>query len=97
MRAEYANPFITAAITTFQKELKVKLNRNSINVKEAPVPSKQVSIIIGVTGMVKGQVVYSMDDNVAFAVAPTRGISFMRARQFARFVSAGSVDCVSSK
>jgi len=69
MRAEYANPFITAAITTFQKELKVKLNRNAINVKEAPVPSKQVSIIIGVTGMVKVQVVYSMDDNVAFAVA----------------------------
>jgi chemotaxis protein CheX len=69
MKAEYANPFITAAVTTFKKELGVNLNRNSINVKNAPVPSKEVSIIIGVTGAVRGQVVYSMDDNVAMAVA----------------------------
>jgi chemotaxis protein CheX len=69
MKAEYANPFITAAVTTFKKELGVNLNRNSINVKNAPIPSKEVSIIIGVTGAVKGQVVYSMDDNVAMAVA----------------------------
>jgi len=68
MRAEYANPFITAAVTTFKKELNVSLNRNSINVKNSPVPSKTISIIIGVTGAVRGQVVYSMDDNVAMAV-----------------------------
>lgn len=69
MKAEYANPFISAAVTTFKKELKVNLNRNSLNVKDAPVPSKDVSIIIGVTGAVRGQIVYSMDSNVAFAVA----------------------------
>jgi chemotaxis protein CheX len=69
MKAEYANPFITAAVTTFKKELGVNLNRNAINVKNAPIPSKDVSIIIGVTGAVRGQVVYSMDDNVALAVA----------------------------
>lgn len=69
MKAEYANPFITAAVTTFKKELGVNLNRNAINVKNAPIPSKDVSIIIGVTGAVRGQIVYSMDDNVALAVA----------------------------
>jgi chemotaxis protein CheX len=69
MKAEFANPFITAAITTFKKELKVNLNRNTLNVKSSPVPSKDISIIIGVTGMVKGQIVYSMDENVGFAVA----------------------------
>jgi chemotaxis protein CheX len=68
MKAEYANPFITAAVTTFKKELGVALNRNAINVKTSPVPSKEISIIIGVTGVVKGQVVYSMDDNVALSV-----------------------------
>jgi chemotaxis protein CheX len=68
MKAEYANPFITAAVNTFKKELGVGLNRHAMNVKASPVPSKEISIIIGVTGMVKGQVVYSMDDNVAMAV-----------------------------
>jgi chemotaxis protein CheX len=69
MRAEYANPFISAAVTTFKKELRVALSRNSLGVKESPVPSKDVAIIIGVTGMVKGQVVYSMDSDFAYAVA----------------------------
>jgi chemotaxis protein CheX len=69
MKAEYANPFITAAVKTFKQELGVELTRNSMNVKESPVPSKDLSIIIGVTGHVRGQVVYSLDDNVAMAVA----------------------------
>lgn len=68
MKAEYANPFITAAVNTFKKELGVGLNRHLMNVKTSPIPSKDISIIIGVTGKVRGQVVYSMDDNVAKAV-----------------------------
>jgi chemotaxis protein CheX len=69
MKAEYANPFISAAVTTFEKELHVKLNRSELKIKDSPVPTKAISIIIGVTGLVKGQVVYSMDENVAYAVA----------------------------
>lgn len=69
MRAEFANPFITAAVATFRQELKVELNRNDIKVKDSPAPGKDVSIIIGVTGAVRGQVVYSMDSNVAYSVA----------------------------
>lgn len=69
MKAEFANPFITAATTTFQKEVGVKLNRKELKLKDSPVPSQTVSIVIGVTGAVRGQVVYSMDENVAFAVA----------------------------
>ncbi|MBN2651726.1 MAG: chemotaxis protein CheX [Spirochaetales bacterium] len=68
MRAEHANPFITAAVSTFAKELNINLKRDELKVKESPVPTKSVSIIIGVTGHVKGQVVYSMDENVAYAV-----------------------------
>ncbi|MDC7124945.1 MAG: chemotaxis protein CheX [Spirochaetales bacterium] len=71
MKAEYANPFIQAAVKTFKKELDVQLNRNSLVVKNSPLPSKELSIIIGVTGAVRGQVVYSMDDNVAMSVAKT--------------------------
>ncbi len=69
MKAEHANPFISAAVQTFKKELNIELKRSDLNVKDAPVPSKDVTIIIGVTGPVKGQVVYSMDQNVAEAIA----------------------------
>lgn len=68
MKAEFANPFITAAMTTFQKEIGVKLNRTDLKLKDSPAPSKPISIIIGITGAVRGQVVYSMDENVAYAV-----------------------------
>lgn len=69
MKAKYANPFVNAAVMTFKKELNVELQRNSLTAKTAPVPSKDLSIIIGVTGSVRGQVVYSLDQNVAFSVA----------------------------
>lgn len=69
MKAEFANPFITAATSTFLKEVGVKLARKELKIKESPVPSQAISIVIGVTGAVRGQVVYSMDENVAYAVA----------------------------
>lgn len=71
MKAEHANPFIKAALETFKKELGVDLKRNDLFLKDAPVPSKDVTIIIGVTGPIKGQVVYSMDQNVAESIAKT--------------------------
>ncbi len=69
MKAQHANPFITAAVMTFRKEVHVELQRTNLVVRTAPAPTKDMSIIIGVTGKVKGQVVYSMDKNVAEAVA----------------------------
>ena len=69
MKANYANPFIRGAISVFEKEIHIKLTRKDLVKKEAPLPSFPVSIIIGVTGPVKGQVVYSMDNNFAFNLA----------------------------
>ena len=69
MKAEYTNPFIRGAVRTFQKELNLTLNRKSIEKKGSTVPSMPVSIIIGVTGPVRGQVVYSLDRDFAYQVA----------------------------
>jgi chemotaxis protein CheX len=69
VKAEFANPFITAASNTFLKEIGVKLSRKDLKVKDSPLPSLPISIVIGVTGAVRGQVVYSMDENVAYAIA----------------------------
>ncbi|SIQ12368.1 chemotaxis protein CheX [Alkalispirochaeta americana] len=69
MKAEYANVFITSAVTVFQKELGIKMTRESLVRKEAPLPGLPVSIVIGITGSVRGQVVYSLDQSFAQDIA----------------------------
>ncbi len=69
MKVEYANVFIRSAVEVFEKEVRVKLSRQSLQRKSSPVPGLPVSIILGVTGFIRGQVVYAMDDAFAFKVA----------------------------
>ena len=68
MKAEYANVFIRSAITVFSREIRVHLSRKSLSKKSAPVPSLPICIVIGITGAIRGQVVYSMDSNFAYSV-----------------------------
>lgn len=69
MKAEYANVFITGATTVFTREVGVGLSRTNLTRKDSPVPSMPISIVIGITGSIRGQVVYSMDAAFAHAVA----------------------------
>lgn len=68
MKAQYANVFIRSATTVFHREVGVTLSRKSLSKKSAPIPSMPISIVIGITGAVRGQVVYSMDSTFAFSV-----------------------------
>ncbi len=80
MKAEYANIFIRAAVEVFQKEVGVQLSRKELVRKSAPLPSLPVSIILGITGYLRGQVVYAMDQDFAFRVA--RAITYATPRLF---------------
>ena len=53
----------------FQKEANVRLTRKDLAKKSSPMPSLPVSIIVGITGLLRGQVVYAMDQGFAFSVA----------------------------
>lgn len=68
MKAEYANVFIRSATTVFTREIGVTMSRKGLTKKSAPVPSLPLSIVIGITGAIRGQVVYSMDSNFAYSV-----------------------------
>ena len=68
MKAEYANVFIRSATGVFKSEIGVALSRKSLTKKSAPVPSLPICIVIGITGAIRGQVVYSMDSNFAYSV-----------------------------
>ena len=69
MKAEYANVFIRSAVSVFKQEIGVALSRKDITRKNAPVPSLPTCIVIGITGAVRGQVVYSMDSHFAYSVS----------------------------
>ena len=60
INAEFVNPFLEAASAVFKSILDVDLRRGKLVIKESPIPSLDVSIIIGITGGVTGEVVYSM-------------------------------------
>ncbi len=69
MKVEYANIFIRSAVEVFQKEVHVHLSRKELARKASPMPSLPVSILLGVTGYIRGQVVYAMDQHFAYRVA----------------------------
>ena len=60
INAEYVNPFLEAASAVFKQLLNVDLRRGKLVIKDVPQPSHDVAIIIGITGAVTGQVVFSM-------------------------------------
>jgi chemotaxis protein CheX len=60
INAEYVNPFLEAASAVFKSVLNVDLKRGKLIIKDHPQPSQDVAIIIGITGNINGEVVYSM-------------------------------------
>ena len=65
MKAEYANVFIRSAVHVFKKELNINLTRQSLVKKNAPIPGLPICIVLGITGSIRGQVVYSIDRSFA--------------------------------
>ncbi len=69
INAEYVNPFLEAASAVFKSILGVDLRRGKLVIKESPVPAMNIAIIIGITGGVTGEVVYSMEFNMVQKIA----------------------------
>ena len=65
MNLEYADIFVKSASDVFQQEVSVNLKRMDLAKKDAPIPSRPISIIVGITGFVSGQIVYALDSEFA--------------------------------
>jgi len=64
MKAEYINPFLTSAISTFKTMLGCTLARGTPYVKDGRQPEHEVSGIIGLSGRAQGTVVLGLDRQV---------------------------------
>ncbi|TAL32214.1 MAG: chemotaxis protein CheX [Spirochaetes bacterium] len=71
INAEYVNPFLEAAGVVFKSVVGVDLKRGKLAIKETPSPSHEVAILIGITGSISGEVVYSMNYPMVHKIANT--------------------------
>jgi chemotaxis protein CheX len=65
MKVEFINPFISAAYLVLENIGNKKTDKGKLAVKSSPISGSEVNSLIGVTGDVKGQVLYSMSEQTA--------------------------------
>lgn len=69
MKVQFINPFISAAHDVFDQITQKSLSLGPPTLKTGATTSHEVNVIIGVTGNIGGQVIYSMEYPVAMAIA----------------------------
>lgn len=69
LKVEFINPFLEAASEVFQTETNVKLQKGPLSVQKSSLTSCEVSVLLGVTGEIHGQIIYGMSSKTAKKVA----------------------------
>ncbi len=67
MKAEHINPFIEASRSVFKNVANIEFGLGNIYLKTDPYDSAVIMIMIGITGVLRGKVIVSMDEHVALA------------------------------
>lgn len=65
MDVKYINPFIIGALDIFEEVANIELKKSTIELKLSTTPSNDIAIVIGVSGYIEGQVVYSLKPHTA--------------------------------
>lgn len=68
MKVEYLNAFVQAACEVLEELTGLKLEKDKVHLNPYPIPSFELSMIIGITGFIRGQVVYSMSSHTAESI-----------------------------
>lgn len=69
MNVEYINPFIEASQTVFRQIAGIEATLGKIYLKNSPYKSDDIIVIVGLTGKIRGQAIFSMKLNVAMNIA----------------------------
>ncbi len=69
MNIEYINPFIEASQTVLKQVANVDARLGKVFLKSAPYRGESILIIVGITGKIRGQAVFTMTKSVAFKIA----------------------------
>lgn len=69
MKVEYINPFIEASQSVLKSVANINVELGKPYLKDSPYPSDILAIIIGLTGKLRGQVIFSLSKDIALKVA----------------------------
>jgi len=69
MNVEYINPFIEASQMVLKQIANLDTTLGKIFIKTSPYESDSVAIIIGITGKIRGQVIFIMNTKLAMKIA----------------------------
>jgi chemotaxis protein CheX len=68
VKVEFVNPFIQAAGEVLESELGGAAERGELRLHRSALTTDEVTAIVGVTGTVRGLVLYSMNETTAIAI-----------------------------
>ena len=69
MNIEYINPFIEASQTVLKQIANIDAKLGKVYLKNAPYASEDIIIMVGLTGKIRGQVIFSMSKKLAMSIA----------------------------
>lgn len=69
MNIEYINPFIEASQTVLKQIAGIDAKLGKVYLKESPYRSNSIVIIVGLTGQIRGQAMFSMTMDVGLSIA----------------------------
>lgn len=69
MNVEYINPFIEASQTVLKQIAGMEAKLGKVYLKDSPYSSDNVIIIVGLTGKIRGQALFSMSKSLALSIA----------------------------
>lgn len=64
MKAEYINSFYIATQDVFNLMFDLDVEKNGLKVAEDMIPTKDLSVLLGVTGDLKGTILFSFSNNM---------------------------------
>lgn len=65
MKAEFVNPFVSAAFQVLQSETGAEVTKGTVTLQDSPLVSDEVTVLIGVVGRAQGLVLYGMSERTA--------------------------------
>lgn len=69
MNAEHINPFISVSCDILKQVCNIDARRGQIYIKKSSFQADRVIILVGLAGTIRGQVFFSMEENVACSIA----------------------------
>jgi chemotaxis protein CheX len=69
VRYDFVNPFVSSALEILEEVLSGRIDAGVIRLSPAPVSSRGVTAIVGVTGEGEGRVLFDMSRETALAIA----------------------------